>query len=86
MQGDFLNLLQEVQAATGITILLISPNLAVVRLVADQLAGQLADQLAVMRAGRVVDLGHAGEVLQNPRSDYTKLVLQSWSRPRRALA
>jgi peptide/nickel transport system ATP-binding protein len=76
VQGDFLNLLQEVRAATGITTLMISHNLAVVRLV--------ADQVAVMQAGRVVELGAAGEVLQNPKADYTKALLQSWPKARAA--
>ena len=62
----------------GCAILLISHNLAVVRLV--------ADQVAVMQAGRIVKIGPAGEVLQSPRSDYTKLLLQSWSSCRRAIA
>jgi oligopeptide transport system ATP-binding protein len=74
VQGDFLNLLQEVRAATGITTLMISHNLAVVRLV--------ADQVAVMQAGRVVELGPAGIVLQDPQADYTRMLLQSWPRPR----
>ena len=62
----------------GCAILLISHNLAVVRLV--------ADQVAVMQAGRIVKIGPAGEVLQSPRSDYTKLLLQSWPKARRAIA
>lgn len=74
VQGDFLNLLQEVRAATGITTLMISHNLAVVRLV--------ADQVAVMKAGKVVEHGPAGEVLHDPKADYTKMLLQSWPRAR----
>ena len=62
----------------GCAILLISHNLAVVRLV--------ADQVAVLQAGRIVEIGPAGEVLQSPRSDYTKLLLQSWPKARRAIA
>ena len=76
VQGDFLNLLQEVRANTGITTLMISHNLAVVRLV--------ADQVAVMQGGRVVEQGAAGQVLQNPTSDYAKMLLNSWPRPRDA--
>ena len=35
-----------------------------------------------MQAGRVVEQGPAGEVLQNPNSEYTKTLLQSWPRPK----
>lgn len=76
VQGDFLNLLQDVRAATGITTLMISHNLAIVRLV--------ADQVAVMQAGKVVELGAAGQVLQDPKSDYTKMLLNSWPGSHRA--
>lgn len=78
VQGDFLNLLQEVRAVTGITTLMVSHNLAVVRLV--------ADQVAVMQAGRVVELGAAGEALQNPKADYTKALVQSWPKTRAGAA
>ena len=44
------------------------------------------DVAMALLAGRIVKIGPAGEVLQSPRSDYTKLLLQSWSSCRRAIA
>jgi peptide/nickel transport system ATP-binding protein len=72
VQGDLLNLLQEIRAAMGITMLIISHNLAVVRLI--------ADDVAVMHRGRIVEQGKAGEVLEAPQSDYAQRLLAAWPR------
>ncbi len=72
VQGDLLNLLQEIRAATGITLLVISHNLAVVRLI--------ADEVAVMQKGRVVEHGPAGRVLEHPESGYAQRLLAAWPR------
>lgn len=45
----------------------ISHDLAVVR--------QLADQVGVMRAGELVELGPAARVLEGPQAEYTKELL-----------
>jgi peptide/nickel transport system ATP-binding protein len=50
-----------------LTYLFISHDLAVVR--------QVADQVGVMRAGKVVELGSADEVLHNPQHEYTQELL-----------
>ena len=72
VQGDLLNLLQEIRAATGITLLVISHNLAVVRLI--------ADDVAVMQRGRIVEQGPAREVLERPASPYARDLLAAWPR------
>jgi peptide/nickel transport system ATP-binding protein len=72
VQGDLLNLLQEIRAATGITLLVISHNLAVVRLI--------ADEVAVMQKGRIVEQGQTAEVLERPRSAYAQRLLAAWPR------
>lgn len=72
VQGDLLNLLQEIRAATGITLLIVSHNLAVVRLI--------ADAVAVMRGGRIVEQGDSRSVFDDPQSDYTKALIASWPR------
>jgi oligopeptide transport system ATP-binding protein len=72
VQGDLLNLLQEIRAATGITLLVISHNLAVVRLI--------ADDVAVMQKGRIVEQGPAAEVLEHPTSAYAQGLLAAWPR------
>jgi peptide/nickel transport system ATP-binding protein len=72
VQGDLLNLLQEIRLAMGITMLIISHNLAIVRLI--------ADDVAVMHRGRVVEQGPAGAVLEHPQSEYARRLLASWPR------
>ena len=72
VQGDLLNLLQEIRAAGGITLLVISHNLAVVRLI--------ADDVAVMQKGRIVEQGPTHQVLEQPTSRYAKDLLAAWPR------
>jgi oligopeptide transport system ATP-binding protein len=74
VQGDFLNLLQEIRAASDITLLVISHNLAVMRLI--------ANDVAVMHKGRIVELGAARQVLETPQSDYARALLAAWPRLR----
>lgn len=72
VQGDLLNLLQEIRAATGITLLVISHNLAVVRLI--------ADDVVVMQRGKIVEEGPANLVLEHPESAYAQALLAAWPR------
>jgi peptide/nickel transport system ATP-binding protein len=69
IQGAVLNLVRELQRELGLSILFISHNLAVVRYV--------ADHVAIMHRGRVVEQGPAAEVLAEPRHDYTKALLDA---------
>ncbi|MDB5999249.1 MAG: transporter ATP-binding protein [Rhizobacter sp.] len=63
VQAQIVELLREIQAVRGTAILLISHNLGLV-------AG-LADEIAVMYAGSVVERGPAAQVLQHPEHPYT---------------
>ncbi|WCB95151.1 Oligopeptide transport ATP-binding protein OppF [Baekduia alba] len=67
VQGAVLNLLRDIQRETGVGILFISHNLAVVR--------YLADDIAVMNAGRLVEAGPAAEILDRPGDAYTQRLL-----------
>ncbi|HVW45039.1 MAG TPA: ABC transporter ATP-binding protein [Amycolatopsis sp.] len=67
VQAQILELLVGLQQELGLTYLFISHDLAVVRLV--------ADQVGVMRAGRLVEFGPADDVLRNPREEYTRELL-----------
>jgi peptide/nickel transport system ATP-binding protein len=53
----------------GTALLLISHDLAVV--------GQIADRIAVMRAGDIVETGTSAEVLSNPQHDYTRKLMRA---------
>ena len=67
VQAQVLDLLAELQADTGVAYLFISHDLAVVR--------QIAHQVAVMRAGRVVETGPPEELFTRPRHEYTRELL-----------
>ena len=75
VQATILNLLRELQRETGIAFLFISHNLAVVR--------YLADSVAVMHRGRVVEDGPARELFAAPRDPYTQALVAAVPRLRR---
>ena len=78
VQGQILRLLLDLQRDEGIGILLISHDLAVVRAV--------ADRVAVMYRGRVVESGKSDEIFQKQRHPYTQLLLASTPVPDPATA
>jgi len=67
VQGQILDLLTDLQAQLGLTYLFITHDLAVVRLV--------ADNVCVMRQGQIVERATTDEVFANPREQYTKDLL-----------
>ena len=67
VQGQILNLLTELQTELGLTYLFITHDLAVVRLV--------ADNVCVMRKGQIIEAATTDEVFDNPRETYTQDLL-----------
>ncbi|WP_381802914.1 ABC transporter ATP-binding protein [Streptomyces niveus] len=67
VQGTVLNLLMQAHRQLGLTVLFISHNLAIVR--------QLCDEVAVMRAGEIVEAGIASKVIDNPKHPYTRALI-----------
>jgi ABC-type oligopeptide transport system ATPase subunit len=65
--AQVLLLLQELQREFGLTYIFISHSLPVV--------AQIATRIAVMRAGKFVEVGAAEQVLQNPQAQYTQELL-----------
>lgn len=74
IQAQILDLLKDLQRRLGMAILLITHNLGIV--------GGMADQLAVMYAGQVVEQGAASVVLRQPLHPYTRALIQSVPRLR----
>ncbi|WP_261994629.1 ATP-binding cassette domain-containing protein, partial [Streptomyces sp. ME109] len=66
-QAQVVALLAELQRELGLALVFVAHDLAVVR--------QVSDRVAVMRRGRIVELGSADEVYESPRDPYTKQLL-----------
>jgi oligopeptide/dipeptide ABC transporter ATP-binding protein len=67
IRAEILNLLVELRQSRGISILLITHDLGTV--------GYIADRIAVMYLGRIVEHGPSLQILQNPQHPYTKALL-----------
>jgi oligopeptide transport system ATP-binding protein len=73
IQAQILNLLADIRERTGVSYILISHDLAVVR--------QITDEAVVMYRGRVVERGPTAHVLDAPQDEYTKRLRASVPRP-----
>ncbi len=69
IQSQILNLIKSLQKDLGLTMIFISHDLGVVH--------YIADRIAVMYQGKIVESGEAGKVFHHPEADYTKRLLAS---------
>jgi len=69
IQAQIIELLGRLQAELGMSMLLITHNLGIV--------GDVADRVAVMYAGQIVELAPADELLTQPLHPYTQALLNS---------
>jgi peptide/nickel transport system ATP-binding protein/oligopeptide transport system ATP-binding protein len=69
MQSQILNLMRDLQDRLGLTYLFISHDMSVVR--------HMADRVAVMYLGRIVEMAPAGELFTNPTHPYTQALLSA---------
>lgn len=69
VQAQMLNLFKQLQQDFGLSYLFITHNLSVVE--------YLADEIAVMYLGRIVEKGSVSDVMQSPKHPYTKALLSA---------
>jgi peptide/nickel transport system ATP-binding protein len=69
VQAQVLNLLRDIQRRTGLSVLFIAHNVAVVR--------YLSDSVAVMYMGRIVEAAPADEFFRGPQHPYSRTLLES---------
>ncbi|MET7292999.1 ABC transporter ATP-binding protein [Streptomyces griseoloalbus] len=67
VQAEILDLLADLRERTGLALVVVSHDLAVV--------AQLCDEVLVMRRGEVVEQGPTASVLNDPRHEYTRLLI-----------
>ena len=69
VQAQVLNLLNDLKKEFGLTYLFISHDLSVVR--------YMSDRLMVMKNGEIQEMGDADEVYSNPKSEYTRKLINA---------
>lgn len=69
VQAQVLNLLNELKAEFGFTYIFISHDLSVVKF--------MSDRMIVMNQGEIVEMGLADEIYANPKSEYTKNLINA---------
>lgn len=67
VRAQILNLLLELTERLSLTLVFVSHDLSVVR--------HLTERIAVMKSGRLVELGATGEIYADPQSEYTRALL-----------
>ena len=74
VQAQLLNLFLDLRDDLGVAILFVAHQLAVL--------AEVADRVAVMNRGRLVEVGETAAVFGNPQDDYTKALLSAHPHPR----
>ncbi len=69
VQAQILDLLDEIRAASGASMILITHDLAVV--------SEVTDSIVVMRGGRMVERGRTEQIFSDPQADYTQRLLDA---------
>lgn len=69
IQAQILELMKDIQQKLGTSIILITHNMGII--------SDMADDVAVMYMGRIIEYGTVQQILDNPRHPYTKALLKS---------
>lgn len=72
IQAQIMDLMADIKKETGSAIILITHDLGVV--------ANLADRVAVMYAGKIIEIGHSTDIFYNPSHPYTRGLLDSLPR------
>ncbi|WP_051640126.1 ABC transporter ATP-binding protein [Cellulomonas sp. URHE0023] len=72
VQAEILDLLIELKERTGLSLIVVSHDLAVV--------AQLCDEVLVMRDGVIVERGRTDDILFDPKHEYTRLLIDEHNR------
>ena len=73
VQGEILNLMRDLQQQLGMSYLIVTHNLPVVR--------HISDRIAVMYLGRLLEQGDTRSIFQNPAHPYTRVLLDAVPQP-----
>jgi len=68
IQAQYLELLKEVQASAGVAVILVTHDFGIV--------AAIADRIAVMYAGRIVEMGTTLQIFNHPSHPYTRALLR----------
>ncbi|TGG91558.1 ABC transporter ATP-binding protein [Natronospirillum operosum] len=69
IQAQVLDLIQQLQRELGMSVLFITHDLGIVR--------RMAERVAIMQQGRIVETGLTKDIFANPQQDYTRMLLAS---------
>ncbi len=69
IQGEVLSLIDELQSAFGLSLILISHDMGVIR--------EICDRVAVMYLGKIVEIGTTEELFTNPQHPYTEALVSA---------
>src|SRR5205085_2121357 len=69
VQAQVLNLLKRLQEKRGLTYIFISHDLSVVKF--------MADMMAVMNKGKIVEFGPSENIYANPQEEYTRRLIEA---------
>ena len=73
VQAQLLTMFLDLRDELGVTILFVAHQLAVI--------AEIADRVAVMNRGRIVEIGDTATVFHNPQDEYTKALIAAHPRP-----
>ena len=73
IQAQIVNLLQDLKDSLGLAILFISHDIAVMR--------HIADRIAIVYLGKLMEIGSAREIVESPRHPYTEALLSAVPNP-----